>query len=76
VRGPQPLSLSGAPVVAVRSMGPLSRVLGLNFTAWSYADTFSIGIQSCRDFMPDLRVMSSHLHAELDAFERALAVGR
>jgi len=74
VRGPQPLSLAGAPVVAVRSMGPLSRVLGLNFTAWSYADTFSIGVQSCREFMPDLRTMTEHVHAELDAFERAVAV--
>jgi diacylglycerol O-acyltransferase / wax synthase len=74
VRGPQSLSLAGAPVVAVRSMGPLSRVLGLNFTAWSYEDTFSIGVQSCRAFMPDLRIMSDHLHAELDAFEQAVAV--
>jgi diacylglycerol O-acyltransferase len=74
VRGPQSLSLAGAPVVAVRSMGPLSRVLGLNLTAWSYADTFSIGVQSCRAFMPDLRVMADHLHAELDAFEAALTV--
>lgn len=72
VRGPQPLSLAGAPIVAVRSMGPLSRVLGLNLTAWSYADNFSIGVQSCRDFMPDLRVMAEHLHAELDAFEAAV----
>jgi diacylglycerol O-acyltransferase len=74
VRGPQPLSLAGAPVVAVRSMGPLSRVLGLNLTAWSYGDNFSIGVQSCRDFMPDLRVMADHLLAELDAFEAAIAV--
>jgi diacylglycerol O-acyltransferase len=74
VRGPQALSLAGAPVVAVRSMGPLSRVLGLNLTAWSYADNFSIGVQSCRDFMPDLRVMADHLLAELEAFETAVAV--
>jgi WS/DGAT/MGAT family acyltransferase len=74
VRGPQPLSLAGAPVVAVRSMGPLSRVLGLNFTAWSYGDTLSIGVQSCRDFCPDLRTMSTHLLAELDAFEAAVTV--
>jgi diacylglycerol O-acyltransferase len=74
VRGPRQLSLAGAPVVAVRSMGPLSRVLGLNFTAWSYGEHFSIGVQSCRDFMPDLRVMAEHLHAELAAFEAAVVV--
>jgi diacylglycerol O-acyltransferase / wax synthase len=73
VRGPKPLSIAGAPVVAVRSMGPITRVLGLNFTAWSYGEDFSIGVQSCRDFMPDLRVMQTHLLAELDAFEGAVA---
>jgi WS/DGAT/MGAT family acyltransferase len=73
VRGPQPLSLAGAPVVAVRSMGPITRVLGLNITAWSYGDDFSIGVQSCRDFMPDLRAMADHLHDELEAFELAVA---
>ncbi len=73
VKGPPPLTLGGAPVVAVRSMGPLSRVLGLNLTAWSYQDNFSIGIQSCREFMPDLRTMADHLLAELDAFEAAVA---
>ncbi|MBV9484774.1 MAG: DUF1298 domain-containing protein, partial [Frankiaceae bacterium] len=56
---------------AVRSMGPITRVLGLNLTAWSYLDTFSIGIQSCREFMPDLRVMAEHIEAELEAFEKA-----
>jgi WS/DGAT/MGAT family acyltransferase len=74
VRGPKPLSLAGAPVVAVRSMGPITRVLGLNFTAWSYGDTFSIGVQSCRDFMPDLRTMHEHLEAELEMFEKVAGV--
>jgi WS/DGAT/MGAT family acyltransferase len=71
VRGPRPLSIEGAPVVAVRSMGPITRVLGLNMTAWSYDETFSIGVHSCRDFMPDLRVMAEHIEAELEAFEKA-----
>ena len=74
VRGPRPLSLCGAPVVAVRSMGPITRVLGLNMTAWSYGETFSIGVQSCRDFMPDLRVMAEHIEAELEAFEKRAGV--
>jgi WS/DGAT/MGAT family acyltransferase len=74
VRGPRPLSIVGAPVVAVRSMGPITRVLGLNMTAWSYGDTFSIGVHSCRDFMPDLRVMADHIEAELEAFEKSAGV--
>jgi WS/DGAT/MGAT family acyltransferase len=71
VRGPKSLSIAGAPVVAVRSMGPITRVLGLNMTAWSYEGTFSIGVHSCRDYMPDLRVMTEHVEAELEAFEKA-----
>ena len=73
VRGPRPLSLAGCPVVAVRSMGPITRVLGLNMTAWSYGDDFSIGLQSCAEFMPDLRRMRDHLRDELDAFRKSLA---
>jgi WS/DGAT/MGAT family acyltransferase len=73
VRGPQPLSLQGAPVVAVRSMGPVTRVLGLNMTAWTYGENFSVGLHSCRDFMPDLRRLAGHLCDELDAFQKAIA---
>jgi hypothetical protein len=54
-------------------MGPITRVLGLNMTAWSYRDDFSIGVHSCREFMPDLRTMRDHLVAELDAFQTAAA---
>jgi diacylglycerol O-acyltransferase / wax synthase len=73
VRGPQPLSLHGAPVVAVRSMGPVTRVLGLNMTAWTYGENFSVGLHSCREFMPDLRRLGGHLCDELDAFKKAIA---
>ena len=73
VRGPRELSLAGAPVVAVRSMGPITRLLGLNITAWSYLDTFSIGMQSCREFMPDLRELGTHFRQELAAFSAAVA---
>lgn len=73
VRGPRPLSLFGVPVVAVRSMGPITRVLGLNLTAWSYGDAFSIGLQSCTEFMPDLRRLGDHLRDELDALKAAVS---
>ncbi|HWC33642.1 MAG TPA: wax ester/triacylglycerol synthase family O-acyltransferase [Mycobacteriales bacterium] len=72
VRGPRELSVVGAPVVAVRSMGPITRLLGLNITAWSYLDTFSIGIQSCRAFMPDLRRLADHIREEIAAFSAAV----
>jgi len=73
VRGPQPLSLYGAPVVAVRSMGPVTRVLGLNMTAWTYGDKFSVGLHSCREFMPDLGRLAGHFCDELEAFGKAAA---
>jgi diacylglycerol O-acyltransferase / wax synthase len=73
VRGPRPLALGDCPVVAVRSMGPITRVLGLNMTAWSYRDDFSIGLQSCAEFIPDLRGLCSHLRDELEAFGKAAA---
>ena len=71
VKGPPPLSFNGADVVAVRSMGPITRVLGLNMTAWSYRDTFSVGLQSCAEFMPDLRRLGDHLRDELAAMSAA-----
>jgi hypothetical protein len=73
VRGPQQLSLFGAPVVGVRSMGPVTRVLGLNMTAWTYSDNFSVGLHSSREFMPDLRRLGDHLRDELEAFTKAVA---
>jgi WS/DGAT/MGAT family acyltransferase len=71
VKGPRELSIAGAPVVAVRSMGPITRLLGLNITAWSYRDDFSIGLQACRDAMPDLRRLGEHIKDELVAFAAA-----
>jgi len=71
VKGPPPLTFNGADVVAVRSMGPITRVLGLNLTAWSYRDAFSIGLQSCTEFMPDLRRLGDHLRDELAAMKAA-----
>src|SRR4051794_7755218 len=73
VKGPAPLTLNGADVVAVRSMGPITRVLGLNFTAWSYRDDFSVGLQSCAEFVPDLRRVGEHFCAELEAMKQAAA---
>jgi len=71
VKGPPPLTFNGADVLAVRSMGPITRVLGLNLTAWSYRDDFSIGLQSCTEFMPDLRRLRDHLCDELAAMKAA-----
>jgi hypothetical protein len=44
----------------------------LNITAWSYLDTFSIGMQSCRAFMPDLRRLGDHVRDEIAAYCAAI----
>ena len=55
VRGPaQPIVYEGSRLVAIQSMGPLMGDMGLNVTAWSYADQLSIGIVACREHVPDI----------------------
>jgi WS/DGAT/MGAT family acyltransferase len=66
VRGPRPLSFEGAPVVAVRSMGPIVGSQGLNFTGWSYGDDLSIGIHSTQEIAPDLRELATCVLDELE----------
>lgn len=74
VRGPRPLTLAGAPVVAVRSMGPITRTLGINLTVWSYRDNFSIGIHSCTEFLPDPESFAIHIPEELEAMKAAFGI--
>jgi diacylglycerol O-acyltransferase len=76
VRGPRPLTLRGVPVVAVRSMGPITRTLGLNMTAWSYGENFSIGLQANAAHLPDLRSFDAHIRAELSALKTAVVQQR
>jgi WS/DGAT/MGAT family acyltransferase len=72
VRGPRrPLYIDGARVVALRSMGPLSLQQGLNFTAWSYLDDFSVGLHACREHVPDLGVLADAMRQELGALTAA-----
>lgn len=66
VKGPPALSWRGAPVVALRSLGPLVGRQGLNFTAWSYRDDFAIGVHACRAAAPDLPRLAELVHVELD----------
>jgi len=72
VRGPSdPLYSDGARVEALRSIGPLTRQQGLNFTAWSYRDDFAIGLHACREHVPDLPSLAAALPEQLEALERA-----
>jgi WS/DGAT/MGAT family acyltransferase len=72
VPGPRtPLYSDGARVVTIRSMAPLTRQQGLNITAWSYVDDFSIGIQACREHAPDIASLADAFLPELDALSAA-----
>jgi WS/DGAT/MGAT family acyltransferase len=72
VRGPsRPLYSNGARVEALYSMGPLAHQQGLNFTAWSYVDDFSVGVHACREHVPDVRALADALPAQLEELRRA-----
>ena len=67
VPGPRtPLYINGARVTGVISMGPLVMDLGLNITAWSYCDDFTIGMVACREHVPDIWDLMADVVAELD----------
>ncbi len=71
VRGPsRPLFSDGARVEALYSMGPLAAQQGLNFTAWSYLDEFTVGVHACREHVPDVSSLALALPAELELLRR------
>jgi diacylglycerol O-acyltransferase len=76
VPGPrEPLYWSGARLLDLYSVGPLSEGMGLNFTAWSYCDRLTVSALACREHVPDLPALVEGLHAELAALEAALRPG-
>jgi len=76
VRGPSvPLYSNGARVSELFSMGPLSGQQGLNFTAWSYLDAFSVGVHACREHVPDVRSLVDGMAAELEKLRKAALRG-
>jgi len=56
VRGPaQKISLRGAKLEALYSVGPVLEGVGLNITGWSYADRLNLVALACATGFPDLR---------------------
>jgi diacylglycerol O-acyltransferase / wax synthase len=62
---PVPLSIAGARIVALYSMGPILEGIGLNVTVWSYVDSMNFGVVSCPEFAPDLWDLTDGLATEL-----------
>jgi len=72
VPGPRnALYLSGAPVEAFYSVGPLLPGVGLNITAWSYVDQLNVSFLVCRELVPDLWGLVA---AVSDAFDELVKV--
>ena len=65
VRGPDRLDWQGHPVVDRRPIGPLAGTMGLNFTAWSYGEDFTVGRHAGAGRLPELPRLAQLLDLEL-----------
>ncbi len=70
VPGPrEPVSIGGARLSDVFSVGPLADGIGLNVTVWSYVSKLNFSLLACSDLLPDVEVLASYFPealAELD----------
>ena len=67
VRGPAaPVTIAGAALRDLYSVGPILEGIGLNVTAWSYVDRLNISLLSCPDLVADLRPIVAQLRPALD----------
>jgi WS/DGAT/MGAT family acyltransferase len=72
VRGPSAaIAHQGARVVSIQSMGPLQGDMGLNVTAWSYVDQFSIGVVACHEHVPDIWDLAERIPSALEELKAA-----
>jgi WS/DGAT/MGAT family acyltransferase len=71
VPGPtEPVSVGGARLTDLYSVGPILEGIGLNVTVWSYLDRLNFSALACPDTLPDLPGLVKHLApalAELSA---------
>ena len=62
VRGPgQVVTIAGARLADLFSVGPILEGIGLNVTAWSYAGRLNFALLGCPDLVPDLRAVAARL---------------
>ena len=72
VPGPQvPLYFTGAKMVALHGMGPITDGMGLIHPVFSYSGKISIAITSCREMMPDPEFYAQCLQDSFDALQVA-----
>ena len=67
VRGPgEPVSISGAHLRDLFSVGPILEGIGLNVTAWSYVDRMNFSFLGCPDLVDDLAPLVAELPRALE----------
>lgn len=70
---PQPLSIAGARLETLASVGPVLEGIGLNITVWSYVGEMNFGIIACREHVPDPWVLADALEELRKAAEARTA---
>ena len=72
VPGPrQRLHVGQAMLESIYSVGPILEGIGLNITAWSYADALHVAVLGCPTSVPDPWVIADALHSALADLKRA-----
>jgi WS/DGAT/MGAT family acyltransferase len=71
VAGPRSaVTIAGAQLSDLFSVGPILEGIGLNVTAWSYLDRMNFSLLACPDLLPDLAPIVDGLHRALDELAR------
>lgn len=74
VAGPRaPVTIAGAAMSDLFSVGPILEGIGLNVTAWSYLDRMNFSLLACPDLLPDLAPIVDGLRPALDALAHQVA---
>ena len=72
VAGPrQRLHVGQAMLEAIYSVGPILEGIGLNITAWSYADALHVSVLGCPTSVPDPWLIAQALHGALADIKEA-----
>jgi diacylglycerol O-acyltransferase len=74
VRGPgQVVTIAGARLVDLFSVGPILEGIGLNVTAWSYDGRLNFSLLGCPDLVADLRSVAARLAPALEELRTSAA---
>lgn len=74
VRGPaEPVTIAGAKLKHLYSVGPIVDGIGVNLTAWSYGPELAFAVIAGHDNVPDAHEITDGLHGALDELEAACA---